>query len=443
MRWLLILLLRVAAFADWNSTKNDTTKTGTIDGSDGDMRTAYAYVDGKNEDGWVINVPAGTFTWTAAANMASTFVHSVTIQGVAPGTPTRGTNNTTIIKFNFTSSSQGMGFTGTSGKLTKVQYITWQIQGSNTLAAGLTAVDQTATTPDAVNAVWFENCMWENPNPVAMTWLGPNRVNSPAVWGLIDLCTFKTGAGDPGANAYNGVYVYTGNYGSSFALNTPGGMYLGSMTLGTVNTVCIEDCTFTNVITTVEGHPAIDSAYGPAWLARYNTFTNWVTVAHGSDTAFVSTFQVEYYNNTTTVSTQVDYGHYSRGGVLIAYSNSFNVTGSGGYNSGFKLTNDSSGGGYPYFEQIGRGAVAGTETTIGTYIYTNTYNNVTGQVTVNGAHDTEIQLNRDYFLAAPGVGKPLTSYTALQYPHPLRGSAATTTAGMTGTASISGNASLK
>lgn len=407
----------------WASTVNDTTKTGTIDGSQADYATAIAYVDAKNEDGWVVNIPAGTFVWTTSGNMAATFVHSVTIQGVPPASPTRGTNNTTIIVFNFTSSSQGMGFRGTSGKLTKIQYITWQIQGSNTLGAGLTAVDQTASTPDAVNAVWFENCMWENPNPFACTWLGPNRQSAPAVWGLIDKCTLKTGAGDPGANAYNGVYIYAGNYGNTFTANTPGAMWTGSLTLGTVNVVCLEDNDFVNVITTVEGHPAIDSGYGPAWLARYNTFTNWVCVAHGSDTTPVSTFQVEFYQNTITVDSHVDYAFYSRGGIMLGYSNAFNTTGAGSYNSGYKLTNDSSGSSYPYFEQIGRGANAGTETTYGSYFYSTTYSNVTTQVSTNGAHQTDIQLNRDYFLSAPGIGLPLASYVALQYPHPLRGGA--------------------
>jgi hypothetical protein len=442
---LLFLLLAQLAFADWASTVNDTTKTGTCDGSRGDYATALAYVDGKNQDGWTIYFPAGTFTWTSNANMASTQVHSVTVSGAVIGSPTRGTNNTTIIRFNFTTGSQGMGFQATNGKTTKVQFITFQMVGSNTLDSGFCAIDSTSATTDAVNSFWFENCYFDNPHPFALVIVGPNIASAPGVFGLIDLCTFRTGTGDPGANAYNGIYVYSGNYGNSFTANVPAGMWTKSSTLGTVNTVCVEDCTFTNVIATEPGHPTIDCSYGGSYLQRYCTMTNWVAVAHGSDTAATSTYQVEFYQNTTTVDTLIDFGIYIRGGNGVIYSNAWNVTGSGGYNSGVKLTNDSSGSSYPYFEQVGRGSTAGTENTLGLYVYTNSFNGIAiADITTNGAHASDIQLNRDYFTAAPSGSTPLTSYTPLQYPHPLRGGGGSTaTSALSGTVKILGNAVMK
>lgn len=400
----------------WASTKNTGTKTGTTDGSQSDTASAFADIVTMAQDGWTIYLPTGSYTWGSACNFSTSMVYSVTLAGAG------GNGNRTTITGSF-SGSQLIGLVATSGKLTKCQFIDWN-GGGNGYSSGMMAIDQTGIAT-AINSFWIENCSFSNYTSLGLQVLGPNRANAGALFGLIDLCTFTA------ANNVSGIYVNVGNSDNQ---------WFDTMTLGTVSTVCVEDCTFNHTNTTVEGNPAIDARYnGAKYLFRYNTLTNWVCVAHGSDSAPTSTLQVEYYNNTTTVDTQVDYGINLRGGVQICYGNSFNIAGSGGYNSGFKLVNDScnSGGGfpgtYPRFQQIGQGSNpggatincgtsgSGTTQTIGSYFWSNTYNNVTTQISTNGAQQADIVLNRDYFTSAPSGGTPLTSYTALQYPHPLRG----------------------
>ncbi len=399
----------------WASTVNDVAKTGTSDGSQTDTQTAFDYVAAKAQDGWVINLPAGSFTWGSACNMASSLNHTVTLQGAG------GNGNRTVITGSF-SGSQLIGLRATATKLTKVQFINWN-GGGNTYSSGLMAIDETNSTT-ASNAYWIENCNFLNFLGLGFQVLGPNRAGAGAVFGLMDLCNFTV------TGNVSFIYVNVGNSDNQ---------WFDDMTWGTVNTCCFEDCTFTRTDTTVEGNPAIDSRYnGAKYLFRYNTLTNAVCVAHGSDTAPQSTLQVEFYNNTITVDDPVDYALYLRGGCAVCYSNSFLTTGIGSYNSGFKLENDSCDtGGYPRFQQIGQGSNSGgatincgsgsgTTKTVGCYFYSNTYQNVTAQISTNGTFASDMQLNRDYFTVAPNAGTPLTSYTALQYPHPLRGGGGTT-----------------
>jgi hypothetical protein len=46
-------------------TKDDVTKTATSDGSLSDTQSALSYIDGRNEDGWVLTVGSsnGSYSW--------------------------------------------------------------------------------------------------------------------------------------------------------------------------------------------------------------------------------------------------------------------------------------------------------------------------------------------------------------------------------------------
>ncbi len=406
----------------WDSTVNTTTKTGTTDGSYTDTQHAIDYVDARNEDGWVITVGAagGSYTWASAPTMASTFVHSVTIQGAGDGAN----------RCNITSSLSGaysqFQLFCTLNKLVKIQYFNFYQTAHDASGAFLTI--QTANDSNLiVNGFWIQYCSFNDLGLFAIRILEGNQ-NWATVMGLINNCDFATSIAP-----HNGIYIYGGN---------PVNLWDGSMGWGTVNTVCIEDCTFTNTSTITPGYPAVDASYnGARYLLRHNVFTDWVVVAHGTDSAPTSVQQTEIYSNTTTVTGGCDYAYYIRGGATVAYSNTITYTGTGFYNSGFKLENDSSGSSYPYLQQVGQGSTAGVQFTQGSYFYSNTYNlNGGTSVTTNGAHAAEIQLNRDYFTVAPNGSTPLTSYTPLQYPHPLRGNAMTV--GLSGKAKIAGLISI-
>lgn len=412
-----LAIFLLSASSVFSYVADDGAKTIVTDGTQSDTQAAVTYVDGKNQDGWVMTIgtAGGSYTWTSAVNMASTFVHSFTIQGAG------GSGNRTTITADFTSGGQAMGIRATPGKLTKVQYFIFTTASGESLGSGFIAVDATSTST-ATNAFWIENCTFSNCQSFGIVVIGPNISGAGAVYGLIDLCTFSASV------STNGIYVFSGNDGDNWD---------GDMTWGTVSTVCIEDNTFTKTGAVVEGNPAIDSSYnGARWLARRNTFTNWVCVAHGADSAPTSTLQVEFYDNTVTVDENVDYALYLRGGAAMVTDNVVTVTGAGSYNSLVKFAQDSD---PADFQQVGDGAVGGVETIVGTYIWDNDATGVTSTVANAGT----LAQNTNWFLVAPGPGLPTTSYTELVYPHPLRDSPATSSASMSGTVSISGNASIK
>lgn len=404
----------------WALTVNYSTHTGTTDGSASDMQAAFDDVYAHPFSGWIIYVAAGSYTWTTSVTMNPLNTSSYTLQGAG------GSGSHTSITFNNLGSigGSGMQLYTCNGQLVQVRYIDFATSGTTQCGTGALNIDASSTA-DAYNSFWIESCGFNDCQNMALGVIWPNAGSRGAIYGLVDLCAFTT------PNGYNGIYVFVG---------ASSNQWFKTMSLGTTTTVCIEDNTFVGPTTNVvEGRPAIDSSYnGARWCARHNQFTNWVCVAHGSDSADTSTMQVEFYDNTITCNdvSGVDYGLYLRGGVAICYNNTI-INNTGTINSGFKLQNDSCGLSYPYFQQVGQGSNfgggtvtcstgSGTQTTLGSYFWNNTYTNVTTQISTNGAHAAEIQLNRDYFTVAPNAGTPITSYTPLQYPHPLRGGTAAT-----------------
>jgi len=396
----------------------------TTDGSASDTQAAIDFVDGLNADGYtiIIGTAGGSYTWATEVKMADTFTHSVTIQGAGDGAS----------RANITSSWTGPYYQVrlfcSPNKLTKVQYINWAQTVHNMSGAFLVVQSATGSTT-IVNGIWIQYCKFTDCGLFAVRILEAD-FGWQTIFGLINNCDFVE------STNYNGIYVFAGNTSNQWS---------GSMGWGTVNTVCIEDCNFTNSGAIVPGNPAIDSAYnGARYLVRYSNFSNWVVVAHGSDSAPTSTQQTEMYYNTTTVSGGCDYAWYIRGGSTVAYNNTITYTGSGFYNSGFKLENDSSGSSYPYFQQVGQGSTAGVQFTQGSYFWNNTFNlNGGTSITTGGAHAADIQLNRDYFTVAPNGSTPLTSYTALQYPHPLRAGGITNATGLSGKVVIKGKLKIQ
>ena len=89
--------------------------------SESDVATALTTAASR-PDGTVVQIPAGTCTWTGASAITQTFTNSVTIQGAgavsstAGGAATTGTDQTTIIDNITHGPSYSMAFTTTAGK---------------------------------------------------------------------------------------------------------------------------------------------------------------------------------------------------------------------------------------------------------------------------------------------------------------------------------------
>lgn len=416
-------------------TANDGTKQATSDGTQSDTQTAINYIEGKAQDGWTLTIGSagGSYTWTSGCSFSSAMVYSVTV------TSAGGAANKTTITFDYDDSGTGFTLRASDNKLARLTGFIFTTAAGRVLGTGSVSI-QTTGSSSARNAYRIDHCNFVQCTNQAIFVLFPNT-SGGTIYGCIDNCAFTT------TTSHGGIYFFSGNDGNNW---TTGGTTNGDMTWGTYDTNIVETCTFTNTGSIIPGFPAIDASYnGARYCARYNTFTDWVCVCHGSDSAPTSTLQTEIYQNTTTVTANCDYAWYIRGGSTVAFSNTITVSGGGNYNSGFKLTNDSSGSSYPWFQQVGQGASGGSQFTQGSYFYTNTYNlNGGTSITRNSSSasgtrqspDWDIVLNRDYFTVAPNGSTPLTSYTPAAYPRYNDGSAYSS--GMSGSMKLSGKVKI-
>jgi hypothetical protein len=367
-------------------TNNDIAKTISTDGSATDTQNGINYMAGKAQDGWVITVgtAGGTYNWATSVSVPAGFVHSYTIQGAGSGA-TRSKIVSTHSNFS------SFNILTNDGKLARLTNFIFNSTG--TQSGGFLTISP-PTNGIAHQSFRVDHCRFQDCHDFAVRISQANQ-NEGTTYGLFDHDDFyDTSSGD-------GIYIFAGNNANQWKTN---------MTWGTVDTVVIEDCTFTCTSPTVPGNPAIDSAYnGARWCARHNTFANWVCVVHGADSAPTSTLQVEFHHNTMTVDIS-DYGLYCRGGCIMASNNTFSPS-SAFPNQVFKFANDSPGG----FEKVGNGAVKGVETRLGAYFWNNSPNFL-------GAIPSGLSIGVNIFPIAPGPGLPITSYTELVYPHPLQSS---------------------
>jgi hypothetical protein len=397
-------------------TANDAAKTITSDGSHTDTQAALDYIDGKNQEGWVLTVgtAGASYTWTAAVGMASTSNHGLTI------TSAGGAANKTIITADRgVVGGQALALRPSDNKLTRVTGFTFRTAPGTALGSGVIAVDPNLTSTATMrNAFRIDHCRFENFQNIGITVLSPNTTGG-AVYGLVDNCDFVISSGA------NGLYIYSGSNGNNWN---------GSMTWGTADTVVIEDCTFTKTGLTEEGRPAVDSSYfGARWMLRRSTLTNWVLVAHGADTAPTSTMQVEVLHNniSLTANDSVDFIMYLRGGSMRFWDNAVSLTNGATLNQIVKTAIDPCCGNPATFQQIGHGAVNGVETLVPVHVWGN---NTPGGVTLVGAPNNNANLwnlGTEYYVTDPAlIGN---AYTELAYPHPLRAVAPTAPSNLTAT----------
>ncbi len=397
-------------------TVNDATKTGSSDGSQSDTNSLLSYIAGKGQDGWVATVgtAGGSYTWTSQIDLSP---NGLNLQNAIKIQSAGGSSNKTTITFNFSGNS-GILLPAINNKLCQLTGFIIKTGAGQTLSTGALGF-RTVTTGTAANAFRIDHCQFDDCAGHAIGILYDNVWNSGAAYGLIDQNTFNTTG-----TAHNGIYIFAG---TSQASDTALGEWNGDMTWGTVNTVCVENNTFnfSGASDYVEGNPAIDSAYfGARWLARYNTFNNWVCVSHGADSAPSSTLQVEMFHNifNLSINNAADFIMYTRGGSLRFYDNTVNLSnGASLPNQIIKTAIDTYAGRSTGFQQIGHGAVGGTETVVPDYIWGNTIPGGTGPLVGQPISPNQSNVNvsgmfvnnTQYFLSAP------SGFSELVYPHPL------------------------
>jgi hypothetical protein len=375
-------------------TKDDVAKTAVSDGSLADTQNALNYIIGRAQDGWVLTVGSagGSYSWNSSLQIPAG--RTITLRGAGTYSPD------TRVTINFThSQASAISFSATNGKVVRITNFKFTDSGS---PVATIQVNGWSNVPS-----WRidHNLFTDMADRVIVVGDQGGVSSGIGPYGLVDNNWFQSNGG-----AYRGLYIFSSSENWTTA-----------MTWGTDQTIVIETNTFNQTGDCVPGMPAVDSAWGARWNARYNTFNNWTSVMHGADSTPCSTLQVEFNHNIMRISGPegADYGLYIRGGTVVATGNDFGVTGGNtGYNSAFKMVRDGPcGGGYPCFQQVGRGVVVGVEGSVPCYFWNNIYNlgdAFDGDIwSTEGSSD--IQLNRDFFLSArPG-------YTELVYPHPLRG----------------------
>lgn len=422
MKWILIFLFSARVCLAY--TANDGAKTVATDGSASDVQGAITYATNKLQDGWVITVgsASGNYTWTTVVVIDS--LNTLTVQGA-------DTNNRPTITFgNGSPATSIIVRRGTNGKIVTLQNMMWTDASSGGPTAAWIGIDG--------DGVCFRitNVKFTNGHANFCGLVGSlNSDNNAGPFGLIDHCEFNaTGTGFAGFDLrYNG-----GNSSPAYGWTQP-------MTWGTTNQVVFEDC-IAHAVTTFAGAGLFDGDNGFRTTIRYCNLTNYTTVVHGPDSGGLthSGLSVESYKNIfysdQTASGQA-YQQYFRGGTGYIYSNQvYQAVGGTVYNTIWWLTVDCASttvwntegcprqylypADYPVVQQVGRGVVAGADSPVPFFFWSNTVP-ATVFGTVLGGHDSGdapfIVSGREYFLNTQA-----TNYTALVYPHPLIGQSSPT-----------------
>jgi hypothetical protein len=382
-RTLLSTMIGLASHAAIAFTANDGAKTISTDGSFGDTTNAVAYVDAKNQDGWVVTVGSagGSYTWSSPFNFnigkqwviqGASSDNRPTIILRAPLTFTGGSTSSQTVTI------KDFIFSGTSGALDPMITLT---------GAG-----------GATRQFRMTNCKLTNTSNY-----NSERSLFVLAYGLIDHCDFEGGP-------ENRVWCRNDGVG-----------WTGTMTFGTEQTICIEDCVFTNTQTpgSVVMSQVLDGDHAMRVTFRHNTITNGNTETHGyTSGAGNEGLQAEIYSNQFyLVGNGLDCAdwatHIWRGGTGVCYSNTVTLVGFWGANfmSKFRAEQPES---YPAPHQPGQGLIAAnTLGRVPIYFWNNNWPG--GTMSDFGLGEGTMVVNVDYYTNTPKPG-----YTALVYPHPLQ-----------------------
>lgn len=322
--------------------------------------------------GDTILIPSGTVTWSSTL----TIKKPVYVIGA-------GTNSTRIA-----SSGTIMSVGLTNNAFTRISGIYFDLGTFSTS-------DHYAITVTANSyALRIDNCFFRGGEKTI--WC-----QSPG-YGVIDHCTFY--------NNNTAIAPWARN------LNKGAGEWAKGFSIGTVNTLVVEDCHFIRD-SGVSSFPNGEWLYGQEGAyctLRYNNFTStamtawdtWGVDAHGYFGAqYRGTHLYEIYKNTYNVDHTFRLMNL-RGGTMIVYSNT--VVGSVSMFAQLKNEGVST---YGVFNP--------TDELTNCFFWSNTVNGTLVGVSVESGSAPYVQQNVDYFLRAPQSGDVIYPYTPLTYPHPL------------------------
>lgn len=408
MNRLLTLLLALPCAA-LGFTADDNARTILTDGTASDTASAVTYVDGKNQDNWIMTIGSagGSYNWATDVNFNITDQDWAVVGASSSDRPT----------ITVTSSVDVTGG-GANGKTIYVGNIHWRVTAGTVngiLVPGGGAGD--------ADSYCITNCTFQNDGGGEAFSIGP-----ATGYGVIADCDF---AGSSETRIY---------------LQNAGVGWTGVMSFGTTDTVTIEDCNFNNTSTTMS--QVIDGDNGCRYIFRHNIITNGNTETHGFTSGDGNEgLQIENYSNVFWLSgtggDQADWVlHVFRGGTGVVYSNEVKQANSfGGFNHWVKFRAEQTA---PYLapHQPGTGLVSpSTVGRIPIYCWDNVAFEACTFSCFTTSEGTMVE-NTDYFTDTEKPG-----YVPLEYPHPLRNAQAevegSTTAGAFGSIKAIGNVKLQ
>lgn len=374
--------------------------------------------------GDTVQIPAGTCSWTTELDISK----GIALMG-------KGTGSTVIlddVPKDGSEASSILSFTITAPDNFRLSSLTIQGSALDTDVFNRCHVRVNGTT----QAFRIDNVNFTSQRTCGI------RIEDAAT-GLIDHSNFS-------GNFKQGVVVIHDKWGGA---GYGDGSWTEPLYLGTEKAIYIEDCSFTE-LNTSQSSGAIDSFDGARIVFRHNTLTNQNGTSHGADShqRGRGTRWLEIYNNTYTFDSGhvVAYVQWIRGGTGVFYNNTITTVVGNGPNAVVQASNcrDASAGcgggpsyapwgacdgsspydqnaigGYRCVDQPGAGTsnpISGDTPTpiawVGNisdpiYVWNNTVNQAPSNI-VSGS--TNVQPNRDFFMATPRPG-----YTAYTYPHPL------------------------
>jgi hypothetical protein len=388
----------------------------------------------------------GSVTWSSTVTIPNTKGVALVVAGATNTPKTSAKFPLTVISGQTPAVAVNVG---TSHAVARLSGFKFQ-QPSNVTAGdtGFINVNGGGTGTNGVGGFRVDNNYLDNISGNAIITVF-SRNNVP-LYGLIDNNTMM--------NAYRATNQDIGPYGIQvWNYDKSGECWGGSgwnhpFAFGDANNVFIEDNLFENTSVSPRRYMRhhISSELGGRFVARYNEFNVTVTSPSGYQTDLIEAHGLclcssngcggrggEVYGNKFN-GNQMGRPIMMRGGHWLIYDNVFNAIGSWGtpiwfmeYRAGDSgmygqcssscpCTSDwvprvSDGSRYPLPQQLSK-----------TYVWNNLFNGVnqTPGVDSRGVQELYIQANRDYFVSTAKPGA--LAYTRFAYPHPLRGTSAST-----------------
>jgi hypothetical protein len=259
---------------------------GSIVATDTSQASVQAAVN-LASDGDTVMVPAGSSTWTSRVYIGN---KAITILGAGMG-------HTIITSALPTLATNAPFYVSSGGKAVRISGFSY-IGGPG---------DQTGFISMNSQNFRIDHCAFSN-----LTQRGVVAYSTASSWGVIDHCTFQKASGTA-----QGVSVFGDR---DAAWNRP-------LSLGTINAVYIEDCTFT---WPSPSDSVLDMYNGARAVFRHNTVTNASIGCHGLDSGrYRSALSWEIYDNTFHVTVPLARQFHFRGGTGVVFNNRITTSGAG------------------------------------------------------------------------------------------------------------------